>query len=648
MAALEAALEMGEPWLDPIVVQQARITVDRSMKRIRLGADHTVVALVGATGSGKSSLFNALARMEIAPVGARRPMTSLPMACVWGEGGSEELLDWLEVPDSLRITRESVLDADLQAPLHGLVLLDLPDHDSTEVIHRVEVDRLVNMVDLLVWVVDPQKYADHALHSRYLQQLVGHDGVMVVVLNQIDRLGAEEADTCVRDLRRLLDGDGLAAVPVLPVSARRGDGVDDLRTLLAGVVQNHSAIADRVGADLDYVIGAVQGELAPAEPGNGNPPGREHLVAELAAAAGVPVVIDAVAAEYRRRGWNRARWPLLSWLRQLRPNRRTDADAEQDLKLIRNGLLPISAPSLRPRVELAIDSAVSASADPLPWRWADAVRDNVSRSGDDLVAALDREVSTVDLELSPPPWWWLATVAQYLLGLAAAVGALWLVLLGLTGLMNSDGIGSPEALGLPLPLVLLLLGLIGGAVVTALSAWVLAVGARRRRTLVQERLIGAVQAVADERVMTPIRVVLSQHRSTRLALSGRHAEPTAAQAAAPLRSTPDSGQLVIEMAEAVPGRHAVPAHRAVWADGASPAYPAASTDPAAVTGLDGSDGLHDPGGRERAGDASAMPTGGDAGGGQQAGPVRPAGGSGEPGSGDTETDSAPVTRRLAV
>ena len=523
LAALEAALGMGEPWLDPSIVEQTRAVTARSMKRIRLGAHHTVVALVGATGSGKSSLFNALARMEIAPVGARRPLTSLPMACVWGEGGSEELLDWLEVPDSLRITRESVLDADLQAPLHGLVLLDLPDHDSTEVVHRVAVDRLVTMVDLLVWVVDPQKYADDALHSGYLQKMIGHDGVMVVVLNQIDRLGDDEAETCVRDLRRLLDGDGLAAVPMLPVSARRGDGVDDLRTLLAGVVQDRTAVAARVGADLRLAIEAVATGLAPVEPGNGVPPGAERLVGELAAAAGVPVVIEAVAAEYRRRGWIRAHWPVLTWLRRLR-DRLTGTVEEQDLALIKSGLTPVSAPSLRPQVELAIETVIAASADPLPARWADAVRDNVSRSGEDLVHGLDRSVSGVDLELSPPPWWWLATVLQYVFGLAAVVGALWLVLLGVTGLIDSDVVGPVPVLGLPLPALMLVLGLLGGALLAALSAWALGVGARRRRLSAEERLHEVIREVAEERVMTPIRVVLDQHRLTRLALAGRHAE----------------------------------------------------------------------------------------------------------------------------
>src|SRR3546814_19330728 len=69
--------------------------------------------------------------------------------------------------------------------LNGTVLLDLPDHDSTEVSHHLEVDRLVKLADLLVWVLDPQKYADAAIHDRSLKQLTTPQGVMVVVLNHI-------------------------------------------------------------------------------------------------------------------------------------------------------------------------------------------------------------------------------------------------------------------------------------------------------------------------------------------------------------------------------------------------------------------------------------------------------------------------------
>ena len=70
----------------------------------------------------------------------------------------------------------------MAAALDGLVLLDLPDHDSTELEHRMEVDRLVQLVDMLIWVVDPQKYADAALHDRYLKPLAKHAGVMMIDL----------------------------------------------------------------------------------------------------------------------------------------------------------------------------------------------------------------------------------------------------------------------------------------------------------------------------------------------------------------------------------------------------------------------------------------------------------------------------------
>ena len=94
----------------------------------------------------------------LATVGVRRPTTAHAMASSWGDESAEDLLDWLQIP------RRHALETGLAmaTALDGLVLLDLPDHDSTEVDHRMEVDRLVQLVDMLVWVVDPQKYADAA------------------------------------------------------------------------------------------------------------------------------------------------------------------------------------------------------------------------------------------------------------------------------------------------------------------------------------------------------------------------------------------------------------------------------------------------------------------------------------------------------
>jgi hypothetical protein len=171
-------------------------------------------------------------------------------------------------------------------------------------------------------------------------------------------------------------------------------------------------------------------------------------------------------------------------------------------------------------VELAVDAAVNASADALPPRWADAVRASGSRPGEDLVAALDETVATVDLELWPPSWWRLAAAVQFLLGQAAVLGAVWLFLIGASQLIG-HGLGDPvRVIGIPLPLLLLVVGLGGGAALAGFGEWALVVGARLRRLGAQDRLHDAVEMVAEEWVIAPVRAVLDQHRITRLALAG--------------------------------------------------------------------------------------------------------------------------------
>ena len=200
--------------------------------------------------------------------------------------GAGPLLDWLEIPR--RHVREP------QDDLQGLVLLDLPDHDSTEMAHRLEVDRLVALVDVLVWVLDPQKYADAAVHDRYLRPLARHGDVMVVVLNQVDRLAAADVPDAVADVRRLLADDGLRDVPVLPVSATAGTGLDRLRDVLTGAVTAHRAALRRIAADLDTVSAGLADVVGGPARDDVDSGAQRALVAALAAAAGIPAVGAAV------------------------------------------------------------------------------------------------------------------------------------------------------------------------------------------------------------------------------------------------------------------------------------------------------------------------------------------------------------------
>ena len=93
----------------------------------------------------------------------------------------------------------------------------------------------------MLWVVDPQKYADAALHERYLARLAGRDAALAVVMNQLDRIEAATAATLGADLRRLLQEDGLGGAAVLAASAATGGGLPSLRKLLVDRVSARQA-----------------------------------------------------------------------------------------------------------------------------------------------------------------------------------------------------------------------------------------------------------------------------------------------------------------------------------------------------------------------------------------------------------------------
>ena len=144
LKALQQAGELSRGRSSDDVVDRAAAAVKRADQRVAFSGNHTVVALAGATGSGKSTSFNAISGTEFAATGVRRPTTSQAMAVGWASELPGDLLDWLDVP------RRHLVPARRSA-FENLVLLDLPDHDSTEAEHRMTVDRLVPLVDMLIW-----------------------------------------------------------------------------------------------------------------------------------------------------------------------------------------------------------------------------------------------------------------------------------------------------------------------------------------------------------------------------------------------------------------------------------------------------------------------------------------------------------------
>jgi GTP-binding protein EngB required for normal cell division len=244
----------GLDGISAALVRDSEALLRRAGERLRLSSNHTVVALAGGTGSGKSTLFNALSGAILSPPGVTRPTTRDVHACVWQMQGAGPLLDWLGVERRHRYARASALDSG-ESSMNGLLLLDLPDHDSVLTASVEAVDRLTKLADMLIFVLDPQKYADASVHRRYLIPLAGHASVITVVLNQIDLLSPEQVADCEQDLRRLLDDEGLHDIQVLPVSARTGAGLDALRAALTMAVLAQHAAGERISADIDSLIG---------------------------------------------------------------------------------------------------------------------------------------------------------------------------------------------------------------------------------------------------------------------------------------------------------------------------------------------------------------------------------------------------------
>ncbi|GAA4718502.1 50S ribosome-binding GTPase [Isoptericola chiayiensis] len=531
--ALERAAAAGRGRLDRELADAARGVVDRARERGGLGPEHTVAALAGATGSGKSSVLNAVADAELAAPGIHRPTTSHALAAVWGEG-ADDLLDWLDVPRRHAMDPAPEPAAGTGGGLlrrvrppagisSGLVLLDLPDHDSVVVEHRVRAERLVERADLLVWVVDPQKYADAALHERYLRPLAGRSDVVVVALNQVDRLGRDEREAVLADLRRLVAADGLSGARVLPVSARTGEGVDALRSLLAEAARRREAATARLTADTRAVAARVVDACGQAPPAKAADRAEGPLVDALEEAAGVTTVVEAVRTSVRRDARLATGWPVTRWLSRLRkdPLQRLGLRSDQlRVPADRPDLARTSLPQTRPGVQAATGTAVRSYVDRVtagaPDAWVLAARERASGAVDRLPDALDQAVVSTGLEAERRPRWWrLVGVLQWLLLAAAVVGLAWLGASALLSYFQLPPLLMPVltldltgwgggTFDVPWPTLLALGGVAAGLLLALLARWWGAWGARRRSRRVRRRLRESVLAVARTELREPV------------------------------------------------------------------------------------------------------------------------------------------------
>ena len=523
LGALSEAAELGAGRVPDDELEQVRRIAARASERRALSSEHTVVGFFGATGSGKSSLMNALAGEAVARTHVRRPTTSAPLAAVWNPRGASALLDWLQVSDRRIMDRPFATDRDGRGRELSLILLDLPDFDSVALEHREIAERLAGQVDVLVWVVDPQKYADAVIHRDFIAPLATHASVTAAVLNQVDRLAEHEVAQVVDSLRGLLQRDGLERVQVLPVSATEGTGIDELRQLIARFAAERKAASERLVADVHGVARRLE---AAGVPGKVRGADVQALERGLASAANVDAVARAVAGSYRKRAGQITGWPLTAWLLRLAPDplrrlhlsfgreRGRDGAAGgagvRSADLHRTGLPPLNA-AQRAQAGMAVRTYADSAAAGLGEGWSAAIHEHAADALESLPSELDRAVARTDLGARGSWWWPLLAAIQWLALIVAVIGGVWLLLPLLLPLWGMVAPVIPQLEGTdtwldgwPIPLVGLLGGVLLGIVLGLVGALIGGAVGAARRSRARRRLRRQISAVAREVVVLPI------------------------------------------------------------------------------------------------------------------------------------------------
>ena len=518
LEALDDARELAAGALPEETLDEVLQVLDRASSRRSLSADHTVVGFFGATGSGKSSLFNAVSGAEIATAAVRRPTTTEPLAGIWGVHGSDALLDWLEVGQRHAAAPVPGFAEDGT----GLILLDLPDFDSTRVANREIVQRMVGLVDVLVWVLDPQKYADAAVHHDFLAPLSAHGAVTIVVLNQVDRLPEHDVRPVLDSLKGILAGEGLGRVQVLAASAVLGRGVDAVRSAIRQKAMERQAIAQRLAAD----VTTAAARLGEASGDGGKAAGaaaasRARLAEELAVAANVPLVVDAVVRSYRLEATRRTGWPVTRWLARFRPDplrrlnlRREGARPE----LNRTSLPPAGAPE-RARTDAAVREFAEAASDGAPGPWRAVIRSAAREGRDRLPDAVDQAIAATDLSAGRKSWWWGGfNAVQWLALVTALAGFAWLGVLAALGYLQLPVPEVPRVQGWPVPTVMIGGGVLLGILLAVAARFIARAAAASRGAVARKRLQSAVAVVAQDLVVDPVELEISRLASFNAAL----------------------------------------------------------------------------------------------------------------------------------
>ena len=206
------------PGADEIFAERAQLLSqidDYLLPRVRESAAPVLVALVGSTGAGKSTLVNSIVGTQVSNTGVRRPTTNSPvLAC------HPDDMHWFAenmfLPTLPRVRQEGlarsgrdgmlVLASSEQMP-KGFALHDTPDIDSVAHSHREFAYQFLDAADLWLFMTSSSRYADAPVWE-VLQHARERGAALGIVLSRVPPSHREEL---IAHFSAMLDINGITA-----------------------------------------------------------------------------------------------------------------------------------------------------------------------------------------------------------------------------------------------------------------------------------------------------------------------------------------------------------------------------------------------------------------------------------------------------
>lgn len=317
-------------------------TADRLTDRLDQGPDApALIVVMGATGTGKSKLFNSLCRTVLSPSGYKRPTTLDPVLLT-----SPEHIDRAERPGFLpgyaKIRHQGMAEFDpdqrgliLVQNNHSqwpdLILADTPDFDSILDENRQAASDMFLRSDAVIFVTDAVKYADQVSWD-YLEAIHLRHRAAILLVNRIKNplsledfqerlraMGIDREVLGIRDRQDLGDADlfppDLEGLRRLVDALNEWNGMERMALLAGGVESDWASFND----------GLIRLVLPTMEKVAANTDGLETVVADLGEKAEERLserLAVAISGEMKNSLINQIqqlflRWDLLKYPRRL-------------------------------------------------------------------------------------------------------------------------------------------------------------------------------------------------------------------------------------------------------------------------------------------------------------------------------------------